>query len=203
MSSKCPVSCGNIGKDLCIYACCQLCPSNNVTYKLTFVLKYWRWIFSLKGKILVIWNFSRFDFILITFMTIKPKIIRNHRYNYAPYRMEDLPSPPKMACSQGNRTRSVSAALQQLHKDASAHLGHHWGPSLSGTTIWNKTVNTKYTLKVPFNVCVCVCYTLTIYSLLCCCLHEDATRRKSCNSRAGCCAGQHLQESKSASKNSI
>lgn len=39
------------------------------TYKLTFILKYWRWIFSLKGKILVIWNFSRLDFILITFMT--------------------------------------------------------------------------------------------------------------------------------------
>lgn len=41
---------------------------------------------------------------------------------------------------------------------------------------------------------VCVYNTLTIYSLLRCCLHEDATWRKSCNSRAGCCAGQHLQK---------
>lgn len=38
-----------------------------ISQKLTFVLRYWRWIFSLKGQSLVIWNLSRFDFILITY----------------------------------------------------------------------------------------------------------------------------------------
>lgn len=54
------------------------------TSKLTLILKYWRWIFSLKGKILVIWNFSRFDFILITFTTQ----INSHYYK------SDRTTPP-------------------------------------------------------------------------------------------------------------
>lgn len=38
---------------------------------LTFVPKYWRWSFSLKGDSLVIWNLSRFDFIFITWQNKK------------------------------------------------------------------------------------------------------------------------------------
>lgn len=39
------------------------------------------------------------------------------------------PSPPKMVCLQENRTRSVSATLQQLHKDASTLLEPQKVPS--------------------------------------------------------------------------
>lgn len=60
-----------------------------IQHKLTLVLKYWRWIFSLKGKILVIWNFSRFDFILITFNAKKKGgVITHPGYNSACYRTE-------------------------------------------------------------------------------------------------------------------
>lgn len=129
------------------------------------------------------------------FNHLQRKKKKKRRNYHAPWPQQRLlldgissPFPPKMECSQGNTTRSVSTALQQLYKDASALLGHQWGPSLGFTRSRNKSKHRAPSKRVVQSVC----HTLTIDSLPRCCLHEDATWRKGSNGRAGCCAAQHL-----------